>query len=139
MEKVWNISGRSDERLSRLDSFAIAIDLDQGVRRYQEEPPRLVHWTGARLGRDGRVPGNDPELGDLFFEIIGKLPGGREDFRREHDPGERDRDLRNDGDVEDPLRPLSASWTMPRALAIGIASASARCGRGPRVMGGASF
>jgi hypothetical protein len=31
--------------------------------------------------------------------------------------------------------PLSASWTMPRALAIGTASASARCGRGPRVMG----
>ena len=29
----------------------------------------------------------------------------REDLRREHDPGERDRDLRYDGDVEDPLRP----------------------------------
>ena len=35
--------------------------------------------------------------------------------------------------------PLCAIWTMPRAFAIGIASASARCGRGPRVMGGASF
>ena len=33
--------------------------------------------------------------------------------------------------------PPSASWTMPRAFAIGIASTSARCGRGPRVMGGA--
>ena len=77
----------------------------QGVRRDQEEPPRPVLRPEPELGRDGRVPGNDPELGDLFFEIIGKLLDGREDLRREHDPGERDRDLRYDRDVEDPLRP----------------------------------
>lgn len=35
--------------------------------------------------------------------------------------------------------PLSVIWTMPRAFAIGTASSSARCGRGPRLMGGASF
>ena len=56
------------------------------------------------LGRDGLIPGNDPELGDLFFEFIGKLLDCREDCRREHDPAECDRDLRYDRDVEDPLR-----------------------------------
>ena len=98
-------SGQSPNRLSRLKPFPPAVDLDQRVRRDQEEPPRPVLGPEPEFGRDGRVPGNDPELGNLFFEIIGKLPGGREDLRREHDPGERDRDLRYDHDVEDPLRP----------------------------------
>ena len=35
--------------------------------------------------------------------------------------------------------PLIVIWTMPRAFAIGTASSSARCGRGPRLMGGASL
>ena len=42
------------------------------------------------------------ELGDLFSEIIGKLLEACEDLRGEHDPGELDRDLRYDRDVEDP-------------------------------------
>ncbi len=53
--------------------------------------------------------------------------------------GERDQNLRYDGDVEDPLRSAQCHLNdAMRLFAIGIASASARWGRGPRVMGGAS-
>ena len=69
-----------------------------------KEPPRPVLRPEPEPGRDGLIPGNVPEPGDLFPGIIGKLPGGREDCRREHDPGEHDRDLRYDRDIEDPLR-----------------------------------
>lgn len=57
------------------------------------------------LGLDGSIAGNDPELGDLVLEIRTQLLDAGKDLRSKQDPGERDRDLRNDRDIEDPFRP----------------------------------
>jgi len=77
-------------------------------------------------------------------------------FWREHDPDEGGRDVRNDrevedlwsspppfllnpSDIEDPLRAGECHLDDPNAFVFGIASSSALCGRGPRVIAAASL
>jgi len=93
----------------------------------------LFGFSGICPGMNDVVPGNDPEPGDLLFEIVGQLPGARENCRCDHDLTEHDRDLQNGCDDGIRSGPLITSRAMPRAFAIKIASASARCGRGPQV------
>ena len=68
-----------------------------------------------------------------------RLPGGRENLRREHDPGERDRDLRYDRDVEDPLRHALRQLDNATLLCNRDRFCQRPVGRGPRLMGCASF
>jgi len=75
--------------------------------------------TGARVRCDGRIPGNDPELGDLFFEIIGKLLNGREISGAKHDPAKVTGIFDMIAMSKTRSGSLCAIWMMPRALAIG--------------------
>lgn len=67
--------------------------------------------SGAVAGPDPEldchrsVAGDEPEPDEIFPVILRELRNRRENFWREHYSYERNRYLRDDRDVEDPLRP----------------------------------
>ncbi len=82
------------------------------------------------------VPGNDPELGDLFSENFGKLPGGvaritGANMTRVNATGTFDMIAMS----KTCSGPLSIGWTMPRTFGIGIASRQRPMRRGDAAHG----
>jgi hypothetical protein len=102
--------------LSRYNRFPLAVDLNQRVRRDQEEPPCAVFTAEPELGRDCLIPATMRRWAisslnsSVSCRAVARIAGAN--MTRV----ERDRDLRNDRGIGDPLRPAQCHPDDPSRL-----------------------